>query len=95
MRWPIRTVVWEQGFYNQAHEIIPDPILLNEMLRGAEFRAARQPTEGTQLEYGVWYIVTYIEPIGRSLAIYYTFDDQKVYFHQAIERPFDPHRLIL
>lgn len=92
---PIRTVVWEQGCYSQARAIIPDPLLLDTIVRGVEFRLARQPTRGTPLEHGVWYTVVHIQPIGRSLTIYYTFDDQRVYFHQAIERVFDPRRLIL
>ncbi len=95
MQPPIRTIVWEQGCYTQARAIIPDPVLLDALVRGLEFRVARQPERGYPLAHGVWYAVAQIEPIGRSLAIYYTFDSQKVYFHQVVERVFDPHRRIL
>jgi hypothetical protein len=84
-----------QGFYTELRALVPNPALLDDLIRGVEFRTAREPTRGTRLQYDVWFTVMQIQPIGRSVTIYYTFDDQRVYFHRAEERVFDQRRLIL
>ena len=92
---PPRVVVFVQGFYSEIHSLIGDPSVIQKALEGVEFRTARDPTRGHEIANGVWYTVMHLPPIGRSVAIYYTFDDERVYFHRAIERPFNPDKMIL
>ena len=75
-----RTVVHEKRFSRELHQIEPNPHRANEITEGAEWVLSREPYAGIQLapKSPVWFL-----PIGlpgKKLGLYYTFDDETVYF---------------
>lgn len=93
MPTPLRTVVFEHGVYNQLSDLVPDPVLLDHLIKGVEFLTARDPMWGQPIDNRTRRVTVYIPPTGRNVFLYYVFDDQKVNFRRLREGPFDHQRL--
>ncbi len=86
MSFGIRGITEDHDFYHQIRQIVPDPRLRDDLLQATYFTLARQPVSGTHIAHGIWAIAVDLLPIGTSIVIYYTFDDQNVILHQAFAR---------
>jgi len=78
-------VVEEHRFTAELSALIPNAIRADEFLEGAVWALARKPTLGTNAAGNVWHLPMF----GTDLAIYYTFDDTKVYMHSIQAAPKD------
>lgn len=75
-----RTVVHEKQFTRELRQIEPNPYRANEIIEASEWVLSRNPYEGIQLapRSPVWFLP--IDLPGKQLGLYYTFDDETVYF---------------
>jgi hypothetical protein len=70
-----------EPFARQLREIIPEAERADEYIEGAEWVLSRDPTYGTQLNGSdVWFLPMENVPDMPSIVLYYTFDDERVYF---------------
>ena len=73
----IRTIIRDRRFEQEMARIEPSVPRADEFLEGAEAILSRQPESGFQLEgSSVWFISGHTVDI----VLYYTFDDDHVYF---------------
>jgi hypothetical protein len=73
----IRTIIRTKEFDNDLARLIPSIKRADEFLAGAEIILARAPDEGCQLDHSsVWFVCGHTV----DTALYYTFDDNFVYF---------------
>ena len=76
-----RDIVRTERFERELEEIEQDPRRADEFTEAVEWTLARDPTSGTQIREDppIWFIPMVDLPFGSSVAIYYTFDDRKVW----------------
>jgi hypothetical protein len=73
----IRTIIRAKEFESDLARLIPSIKRADEFLEGAEAILARAPDEGCHLEgSSVWFVCGHTV----DTALYYTFDDDFVYF---------------
>lgn len=73
----IRTVVYDERFEYELAYIQPNAQRADEFVNGAENILSRDPEAGCQLEKSkVWFICGHTV----DTALYYTFDEDNVYF---------------
>ena len=73
----IRTIIRTARFHQEMSRIEPDVQRADEFLEGVETILARRPQSGYALEgSSVWFIAGYTV----DLSLFYTFDDNHVYF---------------
>lgn len=85
----LRGITEEPDFYRQIRQIVPDPMLRDDLLQATYFTLAHQPDSGTLIAHGIWTIAVDMPPIGKSIVIYYSFDARNVTLHLAFERAAD------
>jgi hypothetical protein len=74
-----RSVVHEHAFEHALRALIEDAWGADEFIEAAQFTLAADPLIGVEVMRGVW--VLPMAPIeGREIALYYTFDEQTVWF---------------
>ena len=88
---PLRTVREEPEFgadlWTIFRSVAPNPQLLDEMLNGIVFALARDPRIGARImSTTIWAIPVDLPPVGRSILIYYEFDEDRVLLRGATER---------
>lgn len=83
-----RTIRYEGAFYEDMREFVPDARQLDEMLVGTETVLAAAPETGRFIggPVPVWAIDCAIPGSRRSVAIYYTFDEDTVTVERALLR---------
>jgi hypothetical protein len=82
----IRTIIRDKRFEQEMARIVPNVRRADEFLEGAETILSRQPESGFRLgDSNVWFISGHTVDI----ALFYTFDDDHVYFLSA-ERAIPP-----
>jgi len=70
-----------EPFERQLREIIPDARRADEYVEGAERVLSRDPTYGTQLDDSdVWFLPIEHVPDMPAVVLYYTFNDERVFF---------------
>lgn len=76
-----RDVVRTERFERELQDLEKDPLRADEFTEAVEWTLARDPTSGTQIKVDppIWFIPLVDLPFGSSVAIYYTFDDNKVW----------------
>jgi len=73
----IRTIIRTKRFERETARLVPSVRRADEFLEGAETILSRQPEAGFRLEnLNVWFISGYTVDV----VLYYTFDDDRVYF---------------
>lgn len=82
----VRGITEDPDFYRQMRQMIPDPYLLDSVLQGIYWQLARLPTSGVHIAHGIWAIACNPPPLGKRIAIYYSFDQQRVTLHMALRR---------
>ncbi len=65
-------------FREEARALVPDPMILDEVLEGVRFELTHDPTSGKHLANGIWWTVAGPLPTGQTVAIVYTFYDKNV-----------------
>ena len=88
---PLRTVREEPEFAADLRTIfsgvVPHPQLLDELLNGVVFALARDARIGARsMTTNIWAIPVDMPPVGKSLLIYYEFDEDRVLLRGATER---------
>ncbi len=83
---PVRTIIHEHRFYEDALAIVGSTRLLDRALDPIELALAQAPERGTYVGNGVWSVTTEVRPLGVRLAIYDTFDESTVTLHRALRR---------
>ncbi len=83
-----RTIQWQDQFYDDMRAFVPDVRTLDEMLVGTETVLSATPEAGRFIggPEGVWAIDCAIPGSRRSVAIYYTFDEDMVIVERALLR---------
>ena len=76
-----RDIVRTERFERELTDIEQDPQRADEFTEAVEWTLAREPTSGTQIKEDppIWFIPMVDLPFGSSVAIYFTFDDRKVW----------------
>ena len=57
-----------------------DPVRADEFTEGAEWVLSRDAEYGTKIAKNVWFLPISRSSLGLSASLYYTFDNDKVYF---------------
>ncbi len=76
----------DPSFREEARALVPDAMILDEVLEGVRFELTRDPTSGKHLAEGIWWTVAGPLPTGETVAIVYTFDDKNVTLHEIWPR---------
>ncbi len=76
-----RDIVRTDRFERELKKIEDDPLRADEFTEAVEWTLARNPASGTQISEDppIWFIPMVDLPLGSSVAIYYTFDNNKVW----------------
>lgn len=76
-----RDIVRTERFERELQKLEEDPRRADEFTEAVEWTLARDPTSGTQIKDvpPIWFIPMVDIPFGSSVAIYYTFDDSRVW----------------
>ena len=76
-----RDIVRTERFERELQKLEEDPRRADEFTEAVEWTLARDPTSGTQIKDvpPIWFIPMVDIPFGSSVAIYYTFDDNRVW----------------
>ncbi len=76
-----RTVIESKQFRKELRRIDSNPVTADELIEGAKWVFARDPYRGVQLapRSKVWFLALN-PPGGRSIGLYYAFDDDPVHF---------------
>ena len=87
---PLRTVREEPEFAADLRTIfrgvVLNPQLLDEMLNGVVFALARDPRIGARImSTNIWAIPVDMPPVGKSVLIYYEFNDDRVLLRGATD----------
>jgi hypothetical protein len=83
----LRTVIWQPLFEQELQQLGFDAVRADEFTEGAEWVLSRYPDAGTKLAKNVWFL-----PVGRpslGLSLYYTYDENNVYFLSMKRAPKD------
>ena len=77
-----RDASYEPHFERQLAAIQPDAKGVDDFLCGAEWKICRNPDEGRQVASGsrVWAVATVVTAVRTPVILYYTLDDDCVYF---------------
>ena len=79
---PPLDAVYTHRFERELAELLPNARRADEFIRGAEWCLSRDPESGTQVVHStpVWYLPI-DEVVGATqVAVYYTFDAERVFF---------------
>jgi hypothetical protein len=76
----VRGIVKELRFEAELSAIEPDARRADEFVEAAEWALGRDPTQGWLLGSCVWFLPMSDVPDAPRLDLYYTFDDERVYF---------------
>lgn len=77
-----RDAIYTERFEDELRAIESNARRADEFLRGAEWTLCREPTAGTRLrrESDVWFLPMAETPTSEVLNVYYTFNDETVFF---------------
>lgn len=77
-----RDAEYTRQFQDELNDIESDARRADEFIRGAEWDLCRDPTSGTRMpgESKVWFLPQAETPTSEAVNLYYTFDDECVYF---------------
>lgn len=76
----MRGIVRTEQFERELLLVEPDVSRSDEFLDGVEWLLSRDPTVGTSLNDAVWSIDTSEFALITPMTLYYTFDDERVFF---------------
>lgn len=87
----LRTIIKLEAFEEDLRAISADPVRADEFAEAAEWVLARDPGMGTQVARDslVWFLPMADLGLGAQMALYYTFDDERVYFLSVRAAPAD------
>lgn len=83
----LRSIIESHQFTQHAAHLIPDTLLRDEALRGLTFNLARSPDSGRGLNGNVWVMEARPHAGAPALAVYYTFDANRVLLLWIERRP--------
>lgn len=84
----MRTCCWEHRFEEELKQIEPNSKRADDLISGIDWVLARNPEEGNNINGSVvWQIVSRDIPKRRHLVIFYTFNDENVFFLSVIQSP--------
>ena len=75
-----REIVKNPLFEQDLSKLEFDAVRADEFTQGAEFILSRNPEYGTKISRDVWFLPMWQPSEGRSVSLYYTFDQDHVYF---------------
>jgi hypothetical protein len=73
---PRRSIVREHSFERGLRALIDDAEAADDFVAAAEYELAANPREGVEAMPGIWMLAM----DGRSITLYYAFNDQTVWF---------------
>lgn len=88
----MRDVCYEPYFETRLAAIEPNARRADELIRGTEWVLSRYPKFGTRIAPNshVWAVTAVEAPTISDMVIYYSFDEQKVYFLSIELSPDEP-----
>jgi hypothetical protein len=75
-----RTIVKNPRFEQDLSQLEFDAVRADEFTEGAEFVLSRNPEYGTEIAKRVWFLPMWQPAEGKRVNLYYTFDQDQVYF---------------
>lgn len=75
-----RTIVKNPLFEQNLTQLEFDAVRADEFTEGAEFVLSRNPEYGTAIAKRVWFLPMWQPAEGKRVNLYYTFDENHVYF---------------
>lgn len=75
-----RSIVKNPRFEQDLSQLEFDAVRADEFTEGAEFVLSRNPEYGTKITKDVWFLPMWRPAEGRNVNLYYTFDQDHVYF---------------
>jgi hypothetical protein len=76
----LREIVKNPRFEQDLSQLEFDAVRADEFTEGAEFVRSRNPEYGTKITRDVWFLPMWRPSEGRSVNLYYTFDQDRVFF---------------
>jgi len=75
----LREIVKEPQFEDELRELESDQLRADEFVEGAEFVLSRNPEYGTHIGKHVWFLPMWSVSKGKSVSLYYAFDNDRVF----------------
>jgi hypothetical protein len=75
-----RDVIHQETFVEQLHQIENNHHRADEFIRGVEWQLSKDPTSGDRITNLVWAITFNNPPNSESLVLYYTFNENNIWF---------------
>ena len=75
-----REIVKNPLFEQDLSKLGFDAVRADEFTEGAEFVLSRNPEYGTEITKRVWFLPMWQPAEGKRVNLYYTFDQDRVYF---------------
>lgn len=75
-----RQIVRNPRFEQDLSQLVFDAVRADEFTEGAEFVLSRDPRRGTRITKDVWFLPMWRPGEGKCVALYYTYNEDSVFF---------------